>query len=29
MLSIQSGHSLEVAPLSSHPFPPYLLEADA
>lgn len=28
MLSIQSGHSLEVAPLSIHPFPPYLVEAD-
>lgn len=28
VLSIQSGHSLEVAPLSSRPFPPYLVEAD-
>ena len=28
VISIQSGHSLEVAPLSSHPFPPYLVEAD-
>ena len=28
VLSIQSGNTLEVAPLSSYLFPPYLVEAD-